>query len=72
MVTYAVEIVGISHVATCRNLREVRDALEDAQCVLKMNVTQALTMADCLRETGTFFGTVAVDNRFNYSVKEVE
>ena len=68
---YDVSIIGATHVATCRNLKEVHKALLDAQCVNRMTVDLVLDIADSLMTEGVYIGEMAVDRRWQYRIKVV-
>lgn len=69
---YEVEIMGVSHVATCRDLVEVYVALRDSQCIKKWTIGEALEMADALITDGAYSGRMAEDRRWTYVVRRVD
>lgn len=66
---YDIEIIGVSHVATCNNMSEVYDALVDSGCLRYNNHIQDwLIIFDNLMERREYIGQMAEDSRHSFII----
>ena len=68
---YDIEVIGMTHVATCDNLVDVKKALLDAQCIKNPSIDQMLIMADELNTKKEYYGAFHGDTRFMFCVKVI-